>query len=198
MLRLIVIILITTLMTASVNSAGLSKIAILNDAAEALGTVAESFEKVVDSISHAVQTGDTAINVLQLRRTKQQLITVYKTGAFLRLTNVGIIEDLKRFAKDNERVDRFRWEELKEAIRVALSTGTEIIGDLKQMDSDFVIDDSYSLLLASLYTRSSIIEDILGLEAPDSEEEWEALRELVFAWGHAVGRMKQANDKMAE
>ena len=168
--------------------------------AEAVGVLADSLKKVADAVEHMVVKGDRAYQIVSARNTKSRLKKIYvKTHQLAFQANAEALkagDDYLQRLRGDMSIPIF-WDDVKEKLGTALLMGTEIISDLNQEHSDFVLSEEYIALSAILRTRASMLNRFLSLSPPQTKEELAAFDQMLKVYSGYVTQLKRANSAFA-
>jgi hypothetical protein len=158
----------------------------LNLIAELLNAATHSIAKLGDSIAHIVSLGTKGYDAASARHIRARLKDISARLVYLyRLPNAsifsgleGYIEQARKTGNKKDLALRVRWAEYVRTIVFPLQQIQELLDDISNERSDFVLEKSYGDLLETLNSRVNIIQEIMRLPAPTSPEEIKALQEV--------------------
>lgn len=167
-----------------------SKIEILSDVAKALGDLGESIVKITNGIKHVVVTGEEGVSYVLAKKTQSELKELSaRSTQFAASQNIRVIESIDEYLQyPNPR----NWLFVRAKLENVLSRGSELLSEWNKERSDFIVETSYARLIESLNSRLNILQKLSNMEAPTTEEELKALKQVNEEYLKLVDVFKQA------
>jgi hypothetical protein len=191
----------------------------LESLGKALGLAADAVGKLGDSIAHLISLGNQGFNAVQAGRTRERLKDIDARLVQLNnVANVTVVNSIQEYIKiwetnkkrgivigqldESDRSDWFgrprdewdmsiveSWKNIYGNVNTAILDVTDLLADLREERSDFILEESYNTLYSILRNRVSVLEG-LGRNPPVTPSEIERLRAL-------AGRYDRLRKKLA-
>jgi hypothetical protein len=143
-----------------------------------LGATGDAIIKITDGIKHLIVTGVSGYNHIAADRERKRLIRMSAVATDLASTHQAIVVRSIDEYLDSSEPTIFDWIAVKEGVSGVLEEIRDLLDDVREERSEFVLESAYERLLRSLGIRSSFLEGLSRVPPPTTEEERDALREI--------------------
>src|SRR5262249_651614 len=107
---------------------------------------------------------------------------------------VMIIDDY--LLEDNDGFRDELWRQVQSRVRVAIEEVSKLLHQLREENSDFVLENSFATLVNSLASRESLLNHLVSLPPPNSDQEIDALTEVNDAYKRLISQLSRATREL--
>jgi hypothetical protein len=166
---------------------------VLKDAADAIA-------RLGDSVAHLVRLGVQGYDAAAARRTRARLIEIRKglvsmarSQGVLALTFDSYVARIEAGRQPNAR----EWQSATAKLPLLVESVQSLLGELRRDRSEFVLEEAYERLHATLGARLALFERLRAAEAPRRPEEIEAIKAAVAEWSRLREELDRASAALA-
>jgi hypothetical protein len=173
-----------------------NNVAILTEAAEAMGAASEAIEGLTDGIKHLGRGRSATYSYDAAVRERARLIDLSARGRFVaHRQQRRVVEGIDRYNRLKQ-PSAAEWEKVKVDAVKALQGVSALLEDVKQERSDFVLEKAYNTLTSTLSAREKLLERLSTLDPPTTPEELQALRKLNNNYKRLLHNFHKAIDQL--
>jgi hypothetical protein len=169
-----------------------TNINLFKNAIESVGAAGDAIAKLTDGIKHLVVTGTEGYDYVAARRDYNHLkeLSVKSTDTFLTQGQV-VVRGLDNYLSLQNPTPQ-DWYEFTDELDFVLIKVQMLLNDVRAERSDFVLEEAYKKLGASLGMRSAILSRFSELPPPVTPEEKAALRSLGKEYRRLLANFEEA------
>lgn len=172
---------------------------VLKDAADALA-------KFGDAIAHLVGLSSHAWDQISARRARARLTEIYVATREL-VERQGVIlnqfSDIADHLPTNSRRENFTakqsdWEQATTALLPVVRVVKEVLEDVRNERSDFVLEEAYDTLRVTLDERMTLFDKLRQSEIPSTAAQQAALKKAVYQWRRLLQALRDSSEALRQ
>jgi hypothetical protein len=173
-----------------------SRVAVLKEAADALGAAGDAIAKLTDGVAHLVQTGDKGWQVVSARRTRSRLVDISARAQNIAgVKQVAVVNSIDEYLSKTHPTAA-DWKTVTDAIGHVVGDVRNLLDDLNADRSDFVLQKAHATLVETLAARSSILDKLASLPPPLTQKERSGLRNVNSKYKALLSNFRAATTEL--
>lgn len=183
------------LLPGAATAQGMKPVKLLRELVDLIGAAGDALGKVADGFEKAVGAGVRTYDTVSARRTRSRL---YDLRA--RLNMLAGVQNVLVFDTIGDYLDRphpVTWRRVTEKLGDVSTRVAGLLDDLGEERSHFVTTEAHAALVATLQARNSLIARLQAMPPPASAEEMAMLRHAREKYGVLIRNLVRASDALA-
>jgi hypothetical protein len=171
-----VVFVLVTNGTSSAETKSVERINLFKDVVEAAGAAGSALENITDGIEHLIITSAKTWDILNAKIQRNRLVDISARSTSLVVhKNAFIIGNIDKYL-ELKKPSIIEWNNFKINVRSVMLDVNELLSDVNDERSDFILNENYAKLSGSLVGRMSLLSKIDRLPMPTSQEELEQIK----------------------
>jgi hypothetical protein len=153
-----------------------AKVAVLNDVAQALGSLGDAIVKITDGVKHLIETSSEGVDVILAENTKSRLKDLSaRSTQFSVKQNIVVTQSIDDYLIHPTPMG---WHDVTNSLSEVLTNGKSLLDDWHEERSDFILEDAYATISATLSSRLNLLQKLVELPPPTTPDELTALSKI--------------------
>jgi hypothetical protein len=165
---------------------------VLRELVEALGAAGEAISKLTVGFKDLVVTGAAGYNYVAAARERDRLIDISRrTANLITSQNIRVVQGLDDYLALKNPSER-DWAQMVGSVGTTLSSVRVLLADVQSEKGEFVLEPAFLTLNKTLAARSSLLQKLAAMPAPDTEEERKLLLQASAKYKVLIANAEQA------
>jgi hypothetical protein len=169
-----------------------ARIGVLTELVKAIGAAGDAMTKLVAGFTSVAVAGNDAYNHVAAARERDQLVEISRqTALLIGSQNAMVVASIDEYLQSARHTQR-EWINVVENIDATLSKVSDLLADVRQNRSDFVLEPAFEELTSALMGRVSLLTRLRSLSAPSTPEELQLLGQASEKYKRLIAAANEA------
>ena len=183
------------LLPGAATAQGMKQVKLLRELVDLIGAAGDALGKVADGFEKAVGAGVRTYDTVAARRTRSRLYDLRaRLNMLAGVQNVLVFDSIPDYL---DRPDPQTWRRVTEKLGDVSKRVAGLLNDLGEERSHFVTTESHAALVATLQARDNLISRLQAMPPPASAEELAELRHAQEKYGVLIRNLVRASGALA-
>jgi hypothetical protein len=163
--------------------------------ADFLTHLGDALSNITRGIATSIRHGYQTFDLVAARRAKKRLTRLHKYGTELGAIQVLMTRTMSWYLQEPTPA---HWEEARADIQKVLAAIPDIVEEVREADSAFVIEPTYKEFLVAMTDRRLLLTSLLDIDPPTSAEELAELNQLRLKYYDLMDKLESLQCQLGE